>query len=75
MSTSRILSAIGAFLIFIGGAAGIADIVGAKLALFITIIGGGINVFTERLTGGVSIPAVRAEAALDERKKEAERNG
>jgi hypothetical protein len=71
MSTSRILSAIGAALIFIGGFTGLADAFGpngSKVALLIACAGGAINVFTERLQGGASNPAVRAQAVADANK-------
>jgi hypothetical protein len=72
MSGSRILSAIGAVLIFIGGAAGFADLFGpngVKIALALTIGGGAINLFTERIQGGASDPAVRAQAAAADANK------
>lgn len=76
MSGSRYLSAIGAVLIFIGGATGLADVFGpngGKIALLITVAGGAINLFTERISGGVSVPEKRAQAAADDRKAEASR--
>jgi hypothetical protein len=54
MSGSRWLAALGAALIFIGGAAGIGDVIGTKYALLIAVAGGAINVFTERIQGGAS---------------------
>lgn len=69
MSFSRYLSAIGAVLIFIGGATGISDLISPKISLLITLLGGAINIFTERLQGGLSSPSNRIEANEEFRKE------
>lgn len=54
MSFSRILSGLGAAAIAFGTAAGVGDVIGAKVALVIVAVGGALGVFNERIQGGLS---------------------